>query len=88
MFWLIKNSISIKNSSEILNYITDDIHAVIIDEVQFFDENVINENNKIEVKKLQPITYDPCNRDYIALGNKVGNAFSDGKKIRNCDEKG
>lgn len=52
------------------------------------DENVINENNKIDVQKLQPITYDPCNRDYIALGNKVGNAFSDGKKIRNCDEKG
>ena len=52
------------------------------------DESVINDNNKIDVQKLQPITYDPCNRDYIALGNKVGNAFSDGKKIRNCDEKG
>ena len=51
------------------------------------DENVINENNKIDVQKLQPITYDPCNRNYIALGNKVGNAFSDGKKMRNCDEK-
>lgn len=37
-----KNSICIKNSNEILKYISDDIHAVIIDEVQFFDENIIN----------------------------------------------
>ena len=51
------------------------------------DDKVINENNKIDVQKLQPITYDPCNRDYIALGNKVGNAFSDGLKLSNCNEK-
>ena len=37
-----KNSISIKNSNEILGYITDEVKAVIIDEVQFFDENIIN----------------------------------------------
>jgi thymidine kinase len=37
-----KNSICIKNSSEVLNYITDDINAVIIDEAQFFDMDIIN----------------------------------------------
>lgn len=46
------------------------------------DESVVTENNKIDIKKLQPITYDPCNKHYIALGDKVGNAFSDGKKIK------
>ena len=50
-----KNSISIKNSSEILNYITDDIHAVIIDEVQFFDENVINVAEWLADKGLRVI---------------------------------
>ena len=37
-----KNSICIKNSSEILGYINEDIYAIIVDEVQFFDENIIN----------------------------------------------
>ena len=46
------------------------------------DDCIINENGKIDVQKLQPITYDPCNHDYIALGEKVGNAFSDGKKLK------
>ena len=46
------------------------------------DNSVITENNKIDIQKLQPITYDPCNKDYIALGEKVGNAFSDGLKIK------
>ena len=37
-----KNSICVKSSSDILGFITDEIKAVIIDEVQFFDENIIN----------------------------------------------
>ena len=37
-----KNSICIKHSSEILSYITDDIQAVIVDEAQFFDMDIIN----------------------------------------------
>lgn len=36
-----KNSICIKHSSEILSYITDDIQAVIVDEAQFFDIDII-----------------------------------------------
>jgi thymidine kinase len=36
-----KNSICIKSAEEILNYINDEIKAVIIDEAQFFDMEVI-----------------------------------------------
>ena len=50
-----KNSISVKKSDEILNYITDEIHAVIIDEVQFFDENVINVAEWLADKGLRVI---------------------------------
>ena len=45
------------------------------------DESVISENGKIDISKLRPITYDPINNNYIVLGEKVGNAFSDGKNI-------
>ena len=46
------------------------------------DESILNEKGKIDPKKLRPITYDPVNHKYIALGEVVGNAFSDGKKIK------
>ena len=45
------------------------------------DEVVVSENGKIDTKKLNPITYDPSNHKYIALGDVVGTAFSDGLKL-------
>jgi hypothetical protein len=32
--------------------------------------------------KLRPITFDPMNNDYLVLGEKVGNAFGDGVKLK------
>ncbi len=46
------------------------------------DEKVLDENGLIDVNKLEPITYDSVHHTYIKLGEKVGNAFSDGKKIK------
>lgn len=45
------------------------------------DEAILTDE-KIDPSKLQPITYDPVNHKYIQLGSVVGNAFSDGKKIK------
>ena len=45
------------------------------------DESILTDG-KIDPKKLQPITYDPVNHDYITLGAKAGNAFTDGKKLK------
>lgn len=45
------------------------------------DESVLTDG-KIDVSKLQPITYDSVNHKYIQLGQVVGNAFSDGKEIQ------
>lgn len=45
------------------------------------DESVLTDG-KIDPKKLKPITFDPCNNAYIALGEKVGNAFKDGEKLK------
>ena len=46
------------------------------------DEKILNESGKIDLSKLRPITYDPCNHDYLEIGPKAGNAFSDGKKLK------
>ena len=46
------------------------------------DESVLGENGKVDVAKLQPITYDPMNHDYLVLGEKVGNAFHDGIALK------
>ena len=45
------------------------------------DESILTDG-KIDPAKLKPITYDPVNNKYIALGAIVGNAFSDGLKLK------
>ena len=45
------------------------------------DESVLTDG-KIDPAKLRPITFDPMNNAYLVLGEKVGNAFSDGLKLR------
>lgn len=46
------------------------------------DESVLGENGKVEVAKLQPITFDPMNHRYLALGEAVGYAFRDGLSLK------
>jgi flavin reductase (DIM6/NTAB) family NADH-FMN oxidoreductase RutF len=46
------------------------------------DESVLGENGKVDVTKLQPITYDPMNHHYLVLGEKVGQAFHDGAALK------
>ena len=46
------------------------------------DEAVLGEDGQIAPEKLEAITYDPVHHTYIKLGEKVGNAFSDGKKLK------
>ena len=46
------------------------------------DESVLGENSKVDVAKLQPITYDPMNHHYLVLGKKVGQAFQDGLTLK------
>ncbi|MCQ2534345.1 MAG: flavin reductase family protein [Clostridia bacterium] len=44
------------------------------------DESVITDG-KIDTKKLKPIAFDPCNNTYVGLGDVVGKAFEDGRKL-------
>lgn len=45
------------------------------------DESVLDENGKIDAKKLDPIIYDSVMHAYWRFGDRVGSAFLDGKKL-------
>lgn len=46
------------------------------------DESILDNDGKIDAKKLDPIIYDSVSHAYWSFGEKVGRAFSDGKKIK------
>lgn len=46
------------------------------------DERVLDDNGKVDTSKVAPIIFDPFNNAYLKLGEKVGNAFSDGKLLK------
>ena len=46
------------------------------------DESVLGKDGKIDSDKLDLITFDPVHAAYRRVGEKVGNAFSDGKKLK------
>lgn len=46
------------------------------------DERILGEEDKIDVIKMEPIAFDPCNHTYLKLGEKVGNAFCDGAVLK------
>lgn len=45
------------------------------------EESVLDEGGKIDLGKLDLLIFDPVAAEYRRVGEKVGNAFSDGKKL-------
>ena len=46
------------------------------------EESILDENGKVDAKKLDPIIYDSVSHAYWSFGEKVGSAFCDGKSIK------
>ena len=46
------------------------------------DESVLDSDGKLDMSKFQPISFEPANNGYHVLGERVGNAFSDGGKLK------
>ena len=46
------------------------------------DEAYLDEKGKVDVAKLQPITFDPVHHHYLVLGEKAGQAFHDGLTLK------
>lgn len=45
------------------------------------DETYLTADGSVDVDRMAPITFDPCNNTYRVLGDVVGQAFSDGLEI-------
>ena len=67
---------------EVLSYDTDTCRLVGRIVNVCADESILGENGKVDPAKLRPITFDPMNNTYIALGETVGQAFKDGAKLK------
>ena len=46
------------------------------------DERVLGEDGQISLEKFSPITYDTVHYGYYKLGQRVGNAFKDGVRLK------
>lgn len=46
------------------------------------NEDYLAADGKPDMVKMGLITYDPIHHGYVALGERVGNAFSDGNKLK------
>lgn len=46
------------------------------------DERILDGDGKIDASLLDAISFDPVHNAYRRLGEKVGNAFSDGAKLK------
>ena len=49
------------------------------------EEKYLNEDGTIKLDEIGVISYDPYGHGYYVVGEKVGNAFSEGKKL--CSKK-
>ena len=46
------------------------------------DESILDENGNVSLEKFIPISYDPSTHGYYKVQGRVGNAFSDGNKLK------
>ena len=46
------------------------------------DEAYLGEDGKPDVAKMQLITFEPVHHSYHVIGERVGNAFADGKQLK------
>ena len=64
------------NESETGYYLVAEIVNILV------DEKYLAEDGNPDMEKMELIVFDPIHHGYIQLGEKVGNAFSDGKALK------
>ena len=47
------------------------------------DERYLAEDGKPDVERMRLISYEPVHHGYLSIGQRVGNAFADGKALSN-----
>ena len=62
---------------------TEDGYNLIAEIVNILvDEAYLAEEGKPDVEKMQLIAYEPVHHGYLVMGERVGNAFADGKRLK------
>ena len=62
---------------------TEDGYNLIAEIVNILvDEAYLAEDGKPDVEKMQLISYEPVHHGYLVMGERVGNAFADGKRLK------
>ena len=46
------------------------------------NDSILDENDNVITSKINALAFDPFGHGYYVIGEKVGNAFSDGNKIK------
>lgn len=46
------------------------------------EASILDETGKVDVRKLQPLTFDPMHHRYLMLGEDAGQAFHDGLQLK------
>ncbi len=64
------------DESETGYYIVAEIMNILV------DEKYLAKDGNPDMERMELITYDPIHHGYIQLGNKVGQAFFDGKTLK------
>lgn len=65
----------------LLKIVEEDLYIAKIINVNA-DESILDENGNISIDKFTPIAYDPTSHGYYKVEGRIGNAFSDGNKLK------
>jgi flavin reductase (DIM6/NTAB) family NADH-FMN oxidoreductase RutF len=59
-------------------------HTLFVGEIKDIkaDEAVLGKDGAPDIEKIKPMIFDPANRTYYGIGKCLGDAFSEGKKIK------
>ena len=69
---------------QVVHTVTVGSHTQVTGEVKriLADESVLNDKDKVELEKLQPIIYDEEQFRYLSVGEKVADAFRTGAELK------
>ncbi|MDO4177845.1 MAG: flavin reductase family protein [Phascolarctobacterium sp.] len=75
------NELPLTLECKLLKILEDELYLAEIVNVSV-EENVLDEAGKLSYDKFHPIIFDAFGHNYYAIGEKAGNAFSDGVKLK------
>lgn len=78
------NELKLSLECEIVHTVTVGSHMQVTGEVKriLADESILNEKDRINISKLNPIIYDEEQVQYLSVGKKIADAFRTGMALK------